>query len=236
MINKALLKVIFGLITLFVISCSKKKDDTTIVLNRDSIELIAGAKDTVSILSDSHEYVVTTDNENVASATIDGENIIIKTSEMGNAILTVKDQLNNTSEINVSAVGPRYGGWIEEFPVGVEFTFVESGNEEITEQIKSELLTQAEKRGYRPMYNFHYPDDFSYHSGDGSVTEKGSYSVKDLILTISYDNKKEFYDIISCYPSFMLLKQDLTTEYVEQYPDAGITKVEEYRRLAYITY
>ena len=235
MIKKTLLKVTFGLFTFFIIACSDETENPAIDLNQNSIELIAGAKDTISILSDGYEFDVTTNDEDVATATIEGKNIIIKTSEMGNAILTVKDQLNNTSEINVSSVGPRQGGWIEDFPVGIEFIFVESGNDEITQQIKTGLLTLAEKRGYKPMYSFGFPD-FSYQSGDGSVTEKGIYSVKDLVLTINYDNKTELYEILGCSPSYMVLKQDLTTDYVEQYPDAGITKVEEYRRLAYITY
>ncbi len=237
MIKKTLLKITFGLITLFAISCSDETKDISINFNKNSIELIAGTKDTISILSGGYEYVVTTDNEDIATATIEGKNIIIRTSEMGNAILSVKDQLNNTSEIKVSSVGPRQGGWIEDFPIGVEFIFVESGKDEITEQIKSELLKRAEKRGYHPSYNFLYPDNFSYHSADNSTVTNGKYFVKDLILTINYDdNKKEVYKILACSPNSMLLKQNLTANYVKQYPDAGVTSVEEYRRLAYITY
>ncbi len=234
MSNKVLLSITtIGLIVFFLASCSDEKNDTSIVLSENSIKLIAGARDTISIVSGNNEYFVTTDNNAVATATIEGKNIIIQTSEMGNAILTVNDQLNNTSEINVSAEGPKLGGWIEEFPVGVEFIYVESVNDEITEQIKSELWTEAEKRS-RAMYNFGV-SDFSYRSEDGSVTENGSYFVKDLILTLSYDDKNESYEIDGGL-NRMILTRDLTAYYIEQYPNTEIIKVEEYRRLVYITY
>jgi len=234
MINRRLLSTItIGLIAFFMTSCSDEKDDTSIVLSKNSIELFAGAKDTVAILSDNSEYIVTIDNESVASAIIERKNIVITTSEMGNAILTIKDKLNNSSEINVTATGPRTGGWREYFPIDVEFFFVESENEDITEQIKSALMTKAENRNMA-MYHFSN-SDFSYKSKDGSVTEDGSYTVKDLILKLSYGDRNESYEILSS-GNRMLLKQDITADYTKQYPNVEITKVVEYRRLQYITY
>ncbi|WP_160463533.1 hypothetical protein [Labilibaculum euxinus] len=226
--------ITIGLIAFLMTSCSSEKNDTSIVLSKNLIELIAGAKDTVAILSINGEYTVATDNENVASAIIEGKNIIITTSEMGKAILTIKDKFNDFSKITVSATGPRIGGWQEYFPIGIEFIFVESANKDISELIKTELVTNAEKR-VDSKYNFSYPDGFSYQSQDGSATENGSYKVKDLILKLSYGGRNESYEIVGG-GNMMTLKQDLTTYYMKQYPNAEITKVEEYRRLKYITY
>lgn len=235
MINKIFLSTItIGLIAFLMTSCSNEKNDTSIVLSKNLIELIAGAKDTVAILSVNSEYTVTTDNENVASAIIEGKNIIITTSEMGNATLTIKDEFNDSSKITVSATGPRIGGWREYFPIGIEFIFVESANEDISEQIKAELITNAEKR-VNAKYNFGYPAGFSYQSQDGSVTENGSYTLKDLILKLSYGGRNESYEIVGG-GNMMTLKQDLTAYYMRKYPNTEITKVEEYRRLTYITY
>ena len=235
MIKKIIFSTItIGLIAFLMTSCSSEKNDTSIVLSKNVIELIAGAKDTVAILSINSEYTVTTDNENVASAIIEGKNIIIATSEMGKAILTIKNKFNDSSKITVSATGPRIGGWQEYFPIGIEFIFVESANEDISEQIKAKLITDAKER-VNSKYNFGYPDGFSYKSQDESVTENGSYTVKDLILKLSYGSRNDLYEIVGG-GNMMILKQDLTAYYRKQYPNTEITKVEEYRRLKYITY
>lgn len=144
MIDKSFFVIIFTLIALFFTSCSEENDDSSIVLSKNSLELIAGDRDTITILSGDSKCMVTTDNQTVASASIEGNNIIITTSKMGNAIITVDNERNNYSIIKVSATGPRIGGWQEYFPIGVEFIFVETENEDVTKQIKSELMTEAE--------------------------------------------------------------------------------------------
>jgi hypothetical protein len=226
-------KTAIGLIAVVMTSCSRESNDTSVVLSKNLIELIAGDRDTVAILSVNSEYNVTTDNENVASAIIEGENIIITTSEMGNATLTIKNKFNDFSKITVSATGPRIGGWREYFPIWSEFIFVEAANNDISELIKAELITDAEKR-VNSNYIFGYPDGFSYQSQDGSITENGSYKVKDLILKLSYGGKDESYEIVGG-GNMILLKQNLTY-YMDKYPNTEIIKVEEYRRLKYFTY
>ncbi len=227
-------KTAIGLIAVVMTSCSRESNDTSVVLSKNLIELIAGDRDTVAILSVNSEYNVTTDNENVASAIIEGENIIITTSEMGNATLTIKNKFNDFSKITVSATGPRIGGWREYFPIWSEFIFVEAANNDISELIKAELITDAEKR-VNSNYIFGYPDGFSYQSQDGSITENGSYKVKDLILKLSYGGKDESYEIVGG-GNMILLKQNLTAYYMDKYPNTEIIKVEEYRRLKYFTY
>ncbi|MCI1780128.1 MAG: hypothetical protein LKI53_09275 [Bacteroidales bacterium] len=93
-------------------------------------------------------------------------------------------------------------------------------------------MADAEKR-VDAMYFFGV-SDFSYKTADVTEAEKGSYTVKDLILTLNYGGREEFYEIYGGF-NRMILKRDLTRFYAGQYPDAGITKVEEYRRLMYIT-
>ena len=214
-------------------SCSKDVKDLAIVLDKDSIEVLAGAKDTIHILSGNNDCVVTTDNENIAFAEIKENNIIISTSEMGVASLTITDKLKRTAEIKVYSTGPTAGGWKEYFQTGVEFVFVDADDDIVKEQIKSQLIEEAQKR-IGAVYIFDITE-FHYRAGNYSEGEDGSYTVKDLILTLKYADREEIYEI-SGGKTHIQLKQNVTAYFSEQYPNAGITKVEEYRRLAYFTY
>jgi len=214
-------------------SCSNEDKDSAIVLDKSSIQVMAGAKDTVLILSGNNDCIVTTDNENVATAVIEGSNVIISTSEMGLACLTITDKSSRTLKINVDATGPRTGGWKEYFPIGVEYVFVEADNDIVMEQIKSQLIEEARNR-IDAMYVFGN-SAFSYQSRNSSLSQDGNYTVKDLILTLNYSGREEFYEIVGGV-SIMQLKRNLTAYFKEQYPDAGISKIEECRLLKYITY
>lgn len=224
--------------TLFIVgflwtSCSKEDKDPAIVLDKSSIQVIAGAKDTLLILSGNNNCIVTTDNENVATAKIEESNVIISTSEMGVACLTIRDESSRTFKINVYATGPRAGGWKEYFPTGVEFVFVEVDNDIVKEQIKSQLIEEARNR-IGAVYVFG-KSEFSYQSRNSSLPQDGNYNVKNLILTLNYSGKEESYEIGGGVSS-MQLKRNLTAYFKEQYPDAGITKIEECRLLKYFTY
>lgn len=68
------------------------------------------------------------------------------------------------------------------------------------------------------------------------MPQDGNYTVKDLILTLIYSDREESYEIVEEGITNMQLKRNLTAYFKRQYPDAGITKIEECRRLKYFTY
>ncbi|MCI1780127.1 MAG: hypothetical protein LKI53_09270 [Bacteroidales bacterium] len=59
-----MLLITTGIIVLVAPSCSSKNNEDAIMLSKNSVEVLAGARDTINILSNGTGYTVTTKQRN----------------------------------------------------------------------------------------------------------------------------------------------------------------------------
>jgi hypothetical protein len=73
-----------------VLSCNDDTNNSQISLGKNSVSIVAGFSDAVTILSDKGEYAAISDDETIATAKVEQNTILISTYKIGATIIRLK--------------------------------------------------------------------------------------------------------------------------------------------------
>jgi len=206
-----------------------------------------GEEASLYIYSGNGGYIVSTDNDAVISAKVEGQVITITPKSKGKAILTLKDSDERIATASVTVTDPYMA-----FAVLKNDITVSASNSQTASTIKTELekspvlvkdqlydFAKTEAKRYSVYKESWFKDPVSSGEFEFS-TENKSLSLttggKEHVFTFEDNNTfaKEFYDYFTTTTSkpststadpIFTVTENLTQEYKEKYPDAGIQEV-----------
>lgn len=232
--------VIFMLISfsILIFSCQKgnevKKPEPEILFTK--IYLWAGTDTTVAISklkTEGKNFTLHADNNEVAKVITDGQNITITSYKPGKVNVTLTNEQNKTFKILVQPVdmlGYNIGYWVSISRDGYKsYVTVKTNDQKLTDSLYNALWNKIDDKGAFGRFKYYFEvNKFGFVEGSGSNGYAGTWGYEKLMLTLSYNDKKELYQVIPIPPYLITtieLKKDLTNEIKTLFPDKGVIEV-----------
>lgn len=223
----------FLVVLIIVLASCDENDSNSIVIEEKSVTVWIGHETSVAIHSNASTLSVKSDNEKIATAMIKNDSVFIYAhDDYGATTLRITDGSNNEAEIQVH-VQTIHGSWKETETDKYKCeAVVDAEDKEVEALLSQELWEYAAKR-LNTIYGFGINDlEIITPNRD---RYSGSYQFGNQILTLNYDNSVESYKATLLGLRFILLTQDFTDLYKNQYPEAGISKAIVNRYITYIS-
>lgn len=230
----------FSLLLLVLISCNAndgKEEKDVIKIDAETIHVWPGNTRTLSIVSDG-TFTVTSLDPAVAQAKVENKTIIVTATGIGQTSLLLKDGSHEDLEIPVFAV--INGLYTEEHnfkEYAPKFNVVADDKAVVTEITKD--LSQDASNFNNARYGFEWDGRFWVAlQSDLHTPLEGTFSWNGETLVLNYDGRSETYSFQGINngprPYMFEITLDLTDNYKELYPDAGIENVSTVRFLSAI--
>jgi hypothetical protein len=232
--------LVFGICTLFLLSCSKNKEEETFHLSTGKVELWAGL-DTVLVINTpssttnlSPAYTAVSANEQVASVVVQGNNLLIHTSQPGFTTIEVKgpDKKSRTISVNARSV---IGIWRRvitptEGIVMANDVDIQCSDPATATMLREQLLEKTIQSETIVEYVFWREANLIYQTRQiDKKTKEGTFSYSNFTLTLTENNTTEVFQVLPLNLRKIGLRQDLTERFRALYPDKGITRVVQTR-------
>lgn len=228
-----------------IIACQKNAGDVKKKESKETpvLKLWAGADSTASLSTwglSGNSFTISNDHPDIAQVTTDHKNITVRAQKPGTATIILTNEQQKQFKLLVRPVDMQSdnpGNWVSVAKDGMKsYVTVKTGNPKLTDSLYNVLWTKMENNGHTGMFTYAFTTNavFFHATKASPFNKEGTWTYDRLRLTLNYAGTKETYQVIPLQSIYLIeLRNTLTEELQQRFPDAGITEVSTHQYWAY---